>query len=208
MRKVRDRKTAFPAKEVPEDRGDSERNQSSSDPVSIKRSDADKASPSDDVEKVTLERDEYYDLLLRKQAEFENYRKRITKEKSELVKTVKIELPKQLLPVIDACEKGIVSMREENSDSINKTFTDGYEMLLRELKAVLERNEVDQVPGEGETFDPNFHEAVVREMSKDFKEGEIIEEFRKGYALGDRLLRASQVKVAVWPEEAEKESQE
>ena len=155
----------------------------------------------DAKEKFKQERDEYYDLLLRKQAEFENYRRRVNREKLEIRSTVKIELLSELLPVLDACEKGLLSMQQESADSLNETFLDGYKLMIRELELILDKNEVKRVPGVGEVFDPNVHEAVIREITSDFKEGEILEEFRKGYQLGDRLLRPSQVKVAVWPEE-------
>jgi len=166
------------------------------------------AEPSVKEDAIKRERDEYYDLLLRKQAEFENYKRRVNKEKSELRKAVKIELLRDLLPVLDACEKGLDSMKKEGSGTVDEAFIAGYELLLRELKAILEKNEVTQVPGVGESFDPSVHEAVVREMTRDFEEGEILEEFRKGYQVEDRLLRPSQVKVAVWPEEVPAESRE
>jgi molecular chaperone GrpE len=160
-----------------------------------------KDAASEGFDQLKKERDEYYDLLLRKQAEFENYRRRVNREKSEIRAAVKIELLRELLPILDACEKGLASMQTEDADPVSTSFLDGYELLLRELNALLDRNEVTAVPGVGETFDPNFHEAVIREFTKESEEGEILEEFRKGYQVGDRLLRPSQVKVAVWPEE-------
>ena len=75
-------------------------------------------------------------------------------------------------------------------------FVEGYELLLKQLKTILDRYEVSEIPGVGSVFDPNFHEAAIHEMSDDHEEGEIMEEYRKGYTIADRLLRPSQVKVA------------
>ncbi len=152
-------------------------------------------------EAIQRERDEYYDLLLRKQAEFENYRKRVQRESEEARVAAQAEIIAELLTVIDACEKGLDSMRSEKPAETLDSFADGYELLLRQLKALLERYDVREVPGVGAEFDPNIHEAVNREVGRDFDENEIVEEYRKGYLIGERLLRPSQVKVAVWPDE-------
>jgi molecular chaperone GrpE len=161
---------------------------------------------STDTADVERERDEYYDLLLRRQAEFENFKRRVNREKSEMRISGKLEVLEDLLPIIEACEKGLESMREE-ADSVGETYLDGYELLLKELRSVLEKHNVVEVPGVGKAFDPNMHEAVVREVTNDSAEGEILEEFRKGYQLGERLLRPSQVRVAVWPADKNEENE-
>lgn len=148
-----------------------------------------------ELETALRERDEFLDLLQRKQAEFENYRKRVDREKSELRFSVKSELMEQILEVVDACEKGLDSLSENESEQ-SGSLVEGYELLYKQLKTILDRYEVSETPGVGSPFDPNLHEALIREVTEDHEEGEILEEYRKGYTLGDRLLRPSQVKVA------------
>jgi molecular chaperone GrpE len=143
------------------------------------------------------ERDEYYDLLLRKQAEFENYRKRVLREREEVRSNARADLIAELLPVLDSCEKGLQAMQEETVPEPCRAYVDGYALLLRQLQAFLERHEVKEVPGVGSAFDPNVHEAIVSEVTEDRKHNQVVEEFRKGYVIGEKLLRPSQVKVAV-----------
>ena len=140
-------------------------------------------------------------LLLRKQAEFENYRKRISKEKTDLRRSVESELLGEILLVLDSCELGLETMRGEESVKSSSSYLEGYELLLKRLHSLLDKYDVREIPAVGSLFDPNFHEAVVREVSEDREENEIVEEYRKGYSIGDRLLRAAQVKVSVWPDD-------
>jgi molecular chaperone GrpE len=161
------------------------------------------AGSSDALAAIEKERNEYYELLLRKQAEFENFRKRTAREREDTRTMIRAEIIGELLPIVDASEKGLEAMKAQDVPDGCLTFLEGYELLLRQLQSFLERFEVTPVPGVGSTFDPNVHEAVLREMSREFGENEVVEEYRKGYLIGDRLLRPSQVKVAVWPEEAE-----
>jgi molecular chaperone GrpE len=107
---------------------------------------------------------------------------------------------REVLGVIDACEAGLESLLEAESDD-SRVFVEGYELLLKQLKSLLEKFDVSEIPGVGTTFDPNIHEAVVRDVSPDHEEGEVLEEYRKGYLIKDRLLRPSQVSVAVQPED-------
>jgi molecular chaperone GrpE len=151
--------------------------------------------PETELETALRERDEFLDLLQRKQAEFENYKRRVDREKSELRFSVRSELMEQILDVVDACEKGLESLRENESEELG-SFVEGYELLQKQLKTILDRYEVSETPGVGSPFDPNLHEALIREMTDDHEEGAILEEYRKGYTMGDRLLRPSQVKVA------------
>lgn len=152
----------------------------------------------DVVESLRRERDEYYDLLLRRQAEFENYRKRTSREREELRVAAQAEVLRELLPVLDACEKGLEAMREDVSEG--STYAEGFSILLRQLQGLLDKYGVREVPGVGADFDPTVHEAVVREVSDRHEENLVLEEYRKGYLIGERLLRASQVKVSVRPE--------
>ena len=149
------------------------------------------------IERLGKERDENYDLLLRKQAEFENYRKRVEKEKSSLRVAAQAAVLEKLLPVLDAFEKGLGELKEEGGSSELQTYRQGFELMMQELQSVLEKFGVEEILGLGTPFDPNVHEAVVTEVTEGYEEGEILEEYRKGYTIQGRLLRPSQVKVAV-----------
>ncbi len=152
------------------------------------------------VENLKRERDENYDLLLRKQAEFDNFRKRVTKEKEELRLSAQAAVIEKVLNIVDAFEKGLNSLEQESEESALETYRQGYELMFEEFKSVLKKFNVTEIPGSGTCFDPNVHEAVVREVTTEYEEGEILEEYRKGYMIKDRLLRPAQVKVAVQPD--------
>ena len=151
------------------------------------------------MEELKAEKEELYDRWLRQQAEFENFRRRTQSEKQAVYRSAQAEVIEDLLLVIDACEKGLESMDANTDDPVMLSFRQGYELLLKQLQAVLERYGVVQVPGQGADFDPNLHEAVIREETDQYRDGEIIEEYRKGYLMKDHLLRPSQVKVAIHP---------
>jgi len=153
------------------------------------------------IENLRKEREKQHDLLLRKQAELENYRKRVAKEKDELRLTAQARVLEELLPVLDAFEKGLQSLTVADGDSELESYREGYELMFKEVQSVLEKFAVIEIPGVGTPFDPNVHEAVIREMTTEHKEGEILDEYRKGYKIKDKLLRPSQVKVAVHPTE-------
>ncbi len=153
------------------------------------------------IEILRKEKEEHLDLLLRKQAEFENYRKRVAREKEQLRLTAQASVLEELLPVLDAFEKGLHSLKAAPGDSELEAYREGYELMFKEVQSVLQKFAVIEIPGVGTPFDPNVHEAVVREVTTGHKEGEILDEYRKGYKIKDRLLRPSQVKVAVHPRE-------
>ncbi|HEV8131207.1 MAG TPA: nucleotide exchange factor GrpE [Acidobacteriota bacterium] len=143
------------------------------------------------------ERDQYYDQLLRKQAEFENYRKRVEKEKADARFAAKQEILRELLNVLDACERGLESMKRSKTPGADlESYREGYELLYRQIQTLLAKFGVEEVPAVGEQFDPNIHEAVLHELSDSHRGGEVMEEIQKGYRLHDRLLRPAQVKVA------------
>ncbi|RPJ62063.1 MAG: nucleotide exchange factor GrpE [Acidobacteria bacterium] len=149
------------------------------------------------LESVRKERDEYYDLLLRKQAEFDNYRKRTLRERDEARVAALTEMSKELLPVLDAAEKGLGALSADTRDPKLAGYRQGYELLLRNMRSVLEKFGVKELPALGEKFDPSVHEAVITEATDEHEEGRVLEEYRKGYTISDRLLRPAQVKVAV-----------
>ena len=139
------------------------------------------------------ERDEYRDLLLRKTAEFENYRKRTERERQAIFDTAASGIIEELLPLVDDLERALgADTGTEGSEAYRK----GVELIHRQLMDILRRRGVTAIDALGEPFDPHFHQAVAYEPADDREEGEIIEEFRRGYMLGDKLLRPSMVKVA------------
>tara|TARA_Y100000588_G_C14182412_1_gene894249 strand:- start:641 stop:1189 length:549 start_codon:yes stop_codon:yes gene_type:complete len=153
----------------------------------------DNSSSIDDFEKTRQERDEYQDLLLRKTAEFDNYRKRITRERISLNQIATADLIAQLLPIIDDLERALSVEGDKESSSAYKA---GVELIHKQLLELLAKHEVSPINTDGCIFDPHFHEAVTYELSEELKDGQIIEEIRKGYMIGERLLRPTIVKVA------------
>ena len=158
-------------------------------------------SEEDSLETLGKELDQTKDLLLRKQAEFENYRKRIRKERGEQRLAAQAEVFEKLLPTLDALEKGLESLREAPENSELETYRQGYEFMLQEIRSVLEKFGVTEIPGLGNPFDPKIHEAVLREVTSEHEDGKILDEFRKGYKIQHRLLRPAQVRVAVQPDQ-------
>lgn len=143
---------------------------------------------------VRKERDQYYDQALRLQAEFANYRRRVEREKADTRFAAKQEILRELLNVLDACERGLSSM-QHHEESL-ESYREGYQLLHRQIRGLLAKFGVEEIDAVGEQFDPQVHEAVLHQASETHREGEVIEEIKKGYRLYDRLLRPAQVKVA------------
>ena len=153
------------------------------------------ADQSESIDPVELkqQRDEYYDRLLRKTAEFDNYRKRTDRERGQLAESAAADLLKELLPLVDDLERAIkADAGTEGSASIRK----GVELIHKQLVETLRKRGVTPIEALGADFDPHFHMAVAHEPVEGHRDNEVIEEFSRGYMLGDRLLRPSMVKVA------------
>lgn len=146
-----------------------------------------------DPDELQRQRDEYYDLLLRKTAEFDNYRKRIERERQSMAEAAAADLIKELLPLADDLER---ALKAEASDEGAEQYRRGVELIHRRLLEALKKRGVQQIEALGADFDPTFHQAVAYEPEPGRREGEITEEFSRGYMLGDRLLRPAMVKVA------------
>ena len=138
------------------------------------------------------EKEDLYDQLLRRTAEFENYRKRVERERRERSNLAAADIILELLAVIDDLERAISASAENNAE----TYRQGVELILRQMLELLRKRDVKPIEALGVDFDPNYHEAVVHESSPDHKGGEVIEELRRGYMIGGRLLRPAMVKVA------------
>ena len=140
-------------------------------------------------------------------ADFENFRKRTEKEKEELDIQSKCATIRELLPVIDNFERARSQIKPQNDAEMN--IHKSYQSVYKQMVDGLKRIGVSPMRPEGQEFDPNFHEAVMREATAEYSEGTVIEELMRGYLLGERILRHAMVKVAVEPDpvEASEESQ-
>lgn len=149
-------------------------------------------SPADiDAAELKQQRDDYYDRLLRQAAEFDNYRKRIERERLQVSEAAAADLLTELLPLVDDMERAITA-QSGDAEGIRK----GVELIHKQLLDVLRKRGVKPIEALGADFDPHYHMAVAHEPAEGHREGEVTEEFRRGYMLGDRLLRPAMVKVA------------
>jgi len=146
----------------------------------------------DEVAELRRERDDLYDRLLRKAAEFDNYRKRIDRERREMSELAAADLFQELLPIIDDFERALGADAGTAADP----YRQGLELIHRQLLELLRKRGVIPIESLGAEFDPHYHQAVAQEANPQHRDGEIIAELRRGYRLGDRLLRPAMVKVA------------
>ncbi len=146
-----------------------------------------------DVPELQRQRDDYYDRLLRKTAEFDNYRKRIERERQQVTESAAADLIAELLPLVDDLER---ALRADPGTDGADAYRRGVELIHRQLLELLRKRGVREIDAVGADFDPHFHQAVSHEAAEGRRDGEVIEEFRRGYMLGDRLLRPAMVKVA------------
>ncbi len=137
--------------------------------------------------------EEQNDQFLRLQAEYDNYRKRTMKEKTELIKYATEGLVGELLPILDNFDRAI-SAAKVTSDFAS--FSQGVEMILRQIQTALGNEGLKAIEAEGQPFDPNIHEAVLRVESDEHPENTVLEELQKGYYLKEKVLRPSMVKVS------------
>ena len=154
------------------------------------------------LEQTEKEKQELYDRLLRTTADFDNFRKRVSREKDELIRYGNEKLARELLPVVDNFERAL--QQAENS-SDNKALREGIEMILKQFITVLDKFGVKYFTSVGQPFDPNKHEAMVHQESSEHEENAVISEFQKGYYLHDKLLRPAMVVVAKKPAETSEE---
>jgi molecular chaperone GrpE len=138
------------------------------------------------------ERDDYYDRLLRKTAEFDNYRKRVERERRELSEWAAADVLSELLAVIDDFERALATEPPPGAEA----YRTGIELIHRQLQELLRKRGVTPIVSLGTDFDPHLHQAVAYDEEPGARDGEVVGELRKGYKLGDRLLRPAMVKVA------------
>ena len=168
-----------------------------------KKQKEDKKQDKKKVEKKPTEKEiiaELTDTLQRTQAEFENYKKRVDKEKGEFVKYAKAELIQKILPTLDTFEIALKSISDKEK------FVKGMEMIYAQLFSTLEAEGLKPIESLGKKFDPYLHEVMLKEKS-DKDEGMVLEELQKGYMLNDKVLRHSKVKISEKAKEKEDEKQ-
>lgn len=126
-------------------------------------------------------------------ADFDNYRKRVERDRAAEAMYARGEVLKLFLPVLDDLELALANRPDENG---RQAWVEGIELIQRKLRAALENEGLEQIPAEGELFNPELHEALTHEESPDHESGRIIAVVRQGYRLGERVLRPAQVRVA------------
>jgi molecular chaperone GrpE len=151
-----------------------------------------------ELKRVEAENAELKNSLARRQADFENYRKRIDRERSETYNRVVAEITEKLLPVSDNLKRALeteASVEAAESDEF-RHFLSGVDLIWKQLTGVLDALGVKSIAAVGEQFNPHIHEAVVTEATDEYEPDTVIQEIRSGYRLGDKLIRPALVKVS------------
>ena len=137
--------------------------------------------------------EELNDKVIRQMAEFDNFRKRTEKEKSQMFDSGASTMVEKILPVVDDFERGLTAMSEADKES---SFAQGMEMIYKKLMGILEQAGVTAIEAVGKEFDPNFHNAVMQTASEEYESGVIAQELQKGYMYKEKVIRHSMVIVA------------
>jgi molecular chaperone GrpE len=161
------------------------------DSTSVENAEADEPGAEWSKEKAELE-----DLLRRRQAEFENFRRRMERERMDFAEYSGMEVIKALLPSVDDFER---ALKAASVSGPSDEFIKGVELVYKRLLEALTKQGLEPINTEGQTFDPHFHEAVQRVEQDEAADGAILEEYQRGYKFKGKLLRPSMVKVAVRP---------
>lgn len=151
-----------------------------------------------ELKRVEAENAELKNSLARRQADFENYRKRVDRERSETYNRVVADVAEKLLPVSDNLKRALeaeASVEAAESDEF-RHFLSGVDLIWKQLTGVLDALGVKTIPAVGEQFNPHIHEAVVTEATDEYEPDTVMQEIRSGYRLGDKLIRPALVKVS------------
>jgi molecular chaperone GrpE len=133
---------------------------------------------------------EFRDSWMRSQAEFQNYKKRIERDNEMMYASMKGDIVKKVLPVLDDLERAMQNRPEDSA------WANGIELIVRKLQNVLDSEGIKRIEAEGVTFDPNFHEAISHEPNDTVESGHVIAVVQNGYMLGERVIRPALVRVA------------
>jgi molecular chaperone GrpE len=146
----------------------------------------------DPLDALRGEKDALQDRLLRTAAEFDNYRKRVDRDRRDQADAAMADALADLLPIIDDFERAL----QTSADGDPEAYRKGIELIHKQMMDLLRKRGVTAIEAVGTAFDPRVHQAVAQEVSAAHREGEVMDELRRGYMLGDRLLRPAMVKVA------------
>ena len=152
--------------------------------------------PQSDSNLLKRENEELITALRRVQSDFENYRRRVERDRSENYAYALTSIVKDLLQVLDNFRLALANSEASADERDVNQFFQGFELILLQLETVLSRLGIKPVPAMGEAFNPHFHEAVATEAREDIEPNTIIEEILRGYSLGERLIRPAMVKVS------------
>lgn len=147
------------------------------------------AEAAEEAPEVSAEEEALNTKYMRLMADFQNYKKRVEKEKGDIYAYANEKLVSELLTVIDNFERALMHQ------SADESFAEGMKMIFKQLAGVLEKAGLEEINAEGEEFDPNFHNAVMTEDNPDFESGRVTEVLQKGYLLNKKVIRPSMVKV-------------
>ena len=147
-----------------------------------------------DIERLKKELNEKQDRIMRLQADFDNFRKRTAKEKTELASTIEQAFLKDLLPLLDNLSRATEAV-ENGEESNVETLKKGIEMINQETVAAMGKHGLEPIETEGKMFDPNFHQAVMRVADPEKEDGTIAAELQRGYIARGRVIRPSMVQV-------------
>jgi molecular chaperone GrpE len=142
--------------------------------------------------RLQAEKDELMQTLVRRQADFENYRKRVERERHDDRRHGIGRLIEELLPVLDGLERGL----QAHDDPAYEEYRKGLELIYRQLWEILSRHGLERIAAAGKPFDPNFHQAIERVHSTDYPEGTVLEVLQDGFTFHGRVLRPSSVRVS------------
>jgi len=180
--------------------GDIRINVNAGDPTEASSAEAQRADA--DLSKLTADLDDLRQTLQRRQADFDNYRKRIEKERTEDAKRHTARVVEALIPIVDGFEHALAAHREAEYESYRR----GFELIYKQLVDNLARLGVERVEPLGKVFDPHLHQAMDRTETREHEDGEILQVFQPGYVFHGRVLRPAMVRVAVHPAKASKEA--
>ncbi len=157
----------------------------------------DAAALAEQLAALKADKEELWKTLIRRQADFENYRKRLERERHEAGRDAVARLIEGLLPVLDAFERALAA----HDDPAYEDYRKGFELIYRQLGDALARQGVERIAAEGKRFDPHVHQAIERVETDEHEDGAVIAVLQPGYRLRDTVLRPAAVRVAVHPTE-------
>jgi molecular chaperone GrpE len=154
-----------------------------------------KSASAEEFARLVAEKDELTATLVRRQADFDNYRKRIERERKDEARRSNGRLLQELLPVLDGFERALAAHPAQDE------YRKGVELIYRNLWDTLSRQGLERIAAEGKAFDPHFHEAIERVETREYPDGSVLQVVQNGYVFDGRVLRPSLVRVAVAPED-------